>query len=106
MLGGRPVLARIIEVLKSLEFVKKVCVSTDDLEIQKITIQSGAETGELRAKELSDDYADFITLIRKDVPRFAGDSEDILFALPTAALIQKNTIVKLLRYIRNHLLNY
>ena len=89
LLGGRPVLARIIEVLKSLEFVKKVCVSTDDLKIQEIAIQSGAETGELRAKELSDDYVNFITLIRKDVPRFAGDSEDILFALPTAALIQK-----------------
>jgi CMP-N-acetylneuraminic acid synthetase len=89
LLVGRPVLARVIEVLKSLEFVEKVCVSTDDLEIQKIAIQSGAETGELRAKELSDDYVDFITLIGKDVPRFACDSEDILFALPTAALIQK-----------------
>jgi len=54
LLGGKPVLARVIEVLKSLEFVKKICVSTDDLEIQKIAIQSGAETGELRAKELSE----------------------------------------------------
>jgi len=89
LLGGKPILARVIEVLKSLEFVKKVCVSTEDLKIQEIAIQSGAETGELRAKELSDDYVDFITLIRKDVARFAGDFTDILFTLPTAALVQK-----------------
>jgi CMP-N-acetylneuraminic acid synthetase len=89
LLGGRPVLARVIEVLKSLEFVEKVCVSTDDIEIQKKDIKSGAETGELRAKELSNDYVDFTILIGKDVARFAGDFTDILFTLPTAALVQK-----------------
>ncbi len=89
-LGGKPIVAHVIETAKSLDFIRKVCVSTDDTEIQDIVIKYGAETGALRASKLADDYVDCVTLIKEDVPRFVNDSEDFLMILPTAALVQVN----------------
>ena len=89
-LGGKPIVAHVIETVKSLDFITKVFVSTDDTEIQDIVIKYGAETGALRASKLADDYVDCVTLIKEDVPRFVNDSEDFLMILPTAALVQVN----------------
>lgn len=89
LLGGKPIIAHVIETAKSLDFIRKVCVSTDDLEIQNIAAEYGAETGNLRASELADDFVDCITLVKEDVPRFANETNDLLMILPTAALVQK-----------------
>ncbi len=90
LLGGKPIIAHVIETIKSLDFISNVCVSTDDIEIQDIAIKYGAETGALRIPKLADDFVDFITLVKEDVPRFANNTNDILMILPTAALVQKD----------------
>lgn len=88
-LGGKPIIAHVIETAKTLDFISNVCVSTDDLEIRNIAAEYGVETGDLRAPELADDFVDCITLVKEDVPRFANETNDLLMILPTAALVQK-----------------
>ncbi len=90
LLGGKPIITHVIETVKSLDFISKVCVSTDDREIRDIGIKYGAETGDLRGSELANDFVDFITLVKEDVPRFAAESNDLLMILPTSALVQKS----------------
>ena len=89
LLDGKPIIAHVIETVKTLDFIRKVCVSTDDKEIQGLARKYGAETGELRASELAGDFVDCRTLILKDAPRFTGNTKDLLMILPTAALVQK-----------------
>jgi len=89
LLGGKPVIAHVIETAKSLDFVDAVFVSTDDTSIQKIATEWGAKTKDLRDEKLSEDHVDFISLIRGDVQRFVDDDEDLLFILPTAVLVEK-----------------
>jgi N-acylneuraminate cytidylyltransferase len=89
-LGGRPVIAHVIETLRSLEFIRAVHVSTDDPAIAEVAAASGAVCLDFRAPELSDDTAGFAVLIHRDIDRFAahnGDDRDVLFALATAALV-------------------
>ncbi len=90
MLGGKPIIAHVIETLRSLDFISAVHVSTDDAEIKAVAERHGAVCLDLRAPGLSDDSAGFIDLIRDDVPRFVaahGGDTEVLFALATAALV-------------------
>ncbi|MBL8022474.1 MAG: acylneuraminate cytidylyltransferase family protein [Leptospirales bacterium] len=94
LLGGKPVIVHVIDTLRSLSFIEKVCVSTDDEEIASIVRNAGAETLELRSPALSNDTASFLDLIREDVPRFlklARDQDQFLFVLATSALIPAST---------------
>ena len=88
-LGGEPILARVIQNLRALDFLSAIYVSTDDSEITQIATAAGAQCLEPRSAELSNDAAGFMELIRDDVPRFVrhnGD-EEVLFVLATAALV-------------------
>ena len=89
LLDGKPVIAHVVETVRSLAFVDNIYVSTEDPEIQSIAEALGIETRELRKASLANDNASFMDLIRKDVPRFAENSKDLLFVLPTAALAKK-----------------
>ena len=97
-LDGVPVLARVLRVLKQLDFVTKACVSTDDLEIAEIAAKEGALTLELRAGNLSDDHTSVVDLLKQDVPRYLTacgldrDTADVLIVLPTAALLKSETL--------------
>jgi len=89
-LNGKPVIARVIENLRSLEFLSAIYVSTDDPEIAAVAQASGAKYLGPRAPELSNDKAGFMDLIRDDLPVFmkaGGGDEEVLFVLPTAALV-------------------
>lgn len=92
-LGGKPVLGHVLDALRPLSFLEAVCVSTDDLEIRRVAEDFGAVTLEPREAELSDDHATFMTLLRRDVPRFLRHhgkdpaSSEILWVLSTAALV-------------------
>lgn len=88
-LGEKPIIAHVIQTAQKLSFIDRVCVFTDDKEIQKVTSNYGAETGDLRVSELAGDFVGLMDLIKKDVFRFAGDADDLLLILPTAALVQK-----------------
>jgi pseudaminic acid cytidylyltransferase len=88
-LDGRPIIAHVIENLNQLSCISQICVSTDDEEIRKIAERCGAMTLDLRDPTLSGDHITFMDLIRGDIPRFTtvNHSKEILFVLPTAALI-------------------
>src|SRR4051812_1600267 len=89
-LHGKPVLARVIENLKPLEFLSAIYVSTDDPEIAELAQKIGAKYLKARAPELSNDKAGFMDLIRDDLPNFMtaeGGDDEVLFVLPTAALV-------------------
>jgi len=90
LLDGKPVIAHVIQCLRSLEFLSAVYVSTDDVEIAAVAESVGARTLALRTPALSNDTAGFMDLIRCDLPRYIsaenGDVE-VLFALATAALV-------------------
>jgi pseudaminic acid cytidylyltransferase len=90
MLDGKPVIGHVIDIIKQLNFIAKICVSTDDPEIQNIAIKHGAATGALRKQELGGDFVGFINLLREDVARFAEADDDLLFVLPTAVLVREN----------------
>ena len=88
-LGGEPILARVIQNLRALDFLSAIYVSTDDGEIIQVATAAGAQCLEMRSPELSNDVAGFMELIRDDLPRFVRHSgdEEVLFVLATAALV-------------------
>jgi pseudaminic acid cytidylyltransferase len=89
-LNGKPVIARVVESLRPLDFLSAIYVSTDDPEIAAVAQASGAKYIGPRAPELSNDKAGFMDLIRDDLPHFMkaeGGDEEVLFVLPTAALV-------------------
>lgn len=89
-LGGKPIIAHVIETLRSLPFLSRVYVSTDDQEIRRIAEGCGAQCLAPRDASLADSQSGFTDLIRRDIPRYIeannGDYE-VLFALATAALV-------------------
>ncbi|MEK9969919.1 MAG: hypothetical protein VW600_12345, partial [Ferrovibrio sp.] len=88
-MDGRPVITHVIDTLKSLDFISKVYVSTDDSAIADIATAAGALCLGPRAAELANDKAGFAELIHQDIPRHVkhcGDGQ-VLFALATAALV-------------------
>jgi pseudaminic acid cytidylyltransferase len=89
-LGGLPILARVVETLKTLDFLSGVYVSTDDSNVREVAERSGAISLEPRSSLLSDDKAGFIDLMHHDLDRFAennGSEREVLFVLATAALV-------------------
>jgi pseudaminic acid cytidylyltransferase len=97
LLGDRPVLAHVIEAIRTSGVAEAVCVSTDDQEIRNLAESSGAIVLEPRSKRLSGDRATFMDLLRQDVPRYVEHfgipprQAGILFALATAALVGPET---------------
>ena len=57
LLAGKPLIAYAIQTAKESRFINRVIVSTDDDEIARIAIQSGAEVPFMRPAELSGDTA-------------------------------------------------
>jgi len=94
-INGKPIIAYTIESLIKLDFIDKVYVSTDDLEIRDVAESFGAICLELRSLNLANDSAGFIDLIKKDLNRFCDDSksEEVLFVLATAALVPSSIYI-------------
>jgi len=89
-LGGLPVIGHVLRTLTKLDFIDRVHVSTDDLEIAEIAESFGADCLGLREEGLASDAPGFIDLIRQDIPRYAkanGGDDEVLFVLATAALV-------------------
>ncbi len=70
LLGGRPVLTRVIESLRGLDFLEAVCVSTDDPKIKQIAERAGATVLSLRSKALSGSHPGLGDLLKRDMPRY------------------------------------
>lgn len=93
MLGGRPVLSRVVDSLRGFRPARAVCVSTEDARIAHIARAAGAAVLKPRLKSLSGDRVLFNELLQKDVPRhlkhfgIRDDEAVVLFVLATAALV-------------------
>ena len=89
-LGGRPVLAHVLQTLQKVPGLTDVFVSTDDPAIARVAETNGARWLGPRDPELSNDKAGFIDLIHRDIPRHAdaaNAARDVLFVLALAALV-------------------
>ena len=96
-LFGKPIIYYVIENLKKLNFIDEIYVSTDSMKIQKKVIKYGAKCDFLRSKNLSNDKAGFPDLIKNDLPKYIElqkNDKEILFVLPTAAMVSKNIFNK------------
>ncbi|WP_417845200.1 cytidylyltransferase domain-containing protein [Thalassospira povalilytica] len=95
LLGGKPIVAHVIEQVLQLTFVTDVFVSTDDAEIKDVAESFGAQCGALRDPCLSNSKAGFIDLIKQDIPRYCREAEDdeVLFCLATAALVPSEVYI-------------
>ena len=102
-INGKPVISYVIQNLKKLKFVNEIYVSTDSIKIQKIVKKLGATCDFLRSKKLSNDKASFNDLIKEDLPKFIrlqNEDKNILFVLPTAALVSKKIYSKGYNYFK------
>lgn len=96
-LDGKPIVLHVIEILKSIEWIDTICVSTDDQEIITVSENAGAICLGFRDESLSNDFCGFKELLKQDIFRFEKHlqlSKDycVLFVLPTAALINQDIL--------------
>lgn len=92
MLDGIPIIVHVLNILKKSLLFDAICVSSDDNSILEIAENNGAITLGPRDESLSDDYCDFLRLVKEDIPRFEkhlnlGVDYEFFMVLPTAALI-------------------
>ncbi len=101
-LGGKPLIAYVIEALKKSMVVQRVIVSTDDTKIREVALRCGAEAPFLRPKKLAQDTTptspviqhtllwleknenyipDYVVLAQPTEPFLRPEHVDSLFAL-------------------------
>ncbi len=101
IMNGKPLIAWTIEAAKKCEFVDKVVVSTDSLQIREVSNLYGAETPFLRPKELSDDSALSIDVVLHAIQNF-NDYEYVCMLQPTSPLRTEIEIEKAFKMLLKH----
>lgn len=95
-IGGVPLIQRAIRACLDSGVVDHIFVSTDDLEIAELASDMGVKVRNLRLKELSDDHADIIPVIKHalaEAEQETGrDFERLLFTDPTTPFRTAETI--------------
>jgi CMP-N-acetylneuraminic acid synthetase len=86
-LAGKPLIVHSIDVALALPRVRKVVVSTDDLEIAAVARQAGADVPFMRPAELATDTASEWLAWQHAIQtlRAAGEKIDVLLSLPATA---------------------
>ena len=74
---GKPIIAYSIETALKSGCFDRVIVSTDDDEIAMIARQYGAETPFIRPKELSNDFAGTLSVIKQAIEWFEAQGEQV-----------------------------
>jgi len=85
-LCGKPLIAWSIEEAKKSEYIDKIIVSTDSIEIAEITKRYGAEVPFLRPGELATDTAKSIDVIKHAIRFFKDEYKIIIILQPTSPL--------------------
>jgi N-acylneuraminate cytidylyltransferase len=87
-LAGKPLIAWTIEEALKSEFISKVVVSTDDIEISEISKKYGAEVPFIRPDHLSSDEASSVDVVKHVIDYYKATSERffdyILLLQPTS----------------------
>ena len=92
---GKPMIAWTIEKLKQCKIIDEIIVSTDSLEIKKISETYGATVPFLRPKKLSDDFTTTSAVIKHSLEWYLGNNEMpslVLTIYPTAVLVPAEKI--------------
>lgn len=88
---GKPIIAYAIKLALESKLFDKVFVSTDSKDIANISIKYGASIHSLRPKQLSDDFATTIDVIKYEINNLSLNSDDIICCIyPTTPLLQYN----------------
>ena len=98
LFDGRPIISYPIEAALESELFDCVMVSTDDENIARIAIESGAQVPFLRSPENSDDYAGLAEVLIEVIDNMTSatgkEFSTVCCILPTAALISAATLKK------------
>lgn len=89
-LDGRPLILHVIENLMQSKNINQIGVSTDSTEISDL-FKNNSEVSilDLRKDKLANDSANFMDLIKEDLPRYCEffNEKNFIFCLPTAVLV-------------------
>jgi CMP-N-acetylneuraminic acid synthetase len=77
LLAGKPLIAYAIETALASDFIDRVIVSTDDLEIAEVARNFGAEVPFMRPSELSQDDSPEWLAWRHVIQKMSGDTDQI-----------------------------
>lgn len=89
---GIPLIARSIKTALEAEIFDEVIVSTDDAQIAEISLKYGAKTPFMRDKNLSDDYATSVDVIRDACIKMGDKFDTICCLYATTPLINSEIL--------------
>lgn len=95
LVGGRPLVARTVELARSVPGIDRVIVSTDSPRIAGTARRAGAETPFVRPARLSDDRSATVDVIRHAIEFVEGDGTtvDVVVTLqPTSPFCTPETV--------------
>ncbi len=94
---GKPIISYSIQAAIQSELFDEIMVSTDDLEIEEVAKQFGANVPFIRSKDNSNDFATLSDVIKEVIESYKSigkEFENVCCILPTAPFITKKKIVK------------
>lgn len=104
---GKPLIAYSIEAALKSGCFDRVVVSTDDIEIAKISKEYGAEIPFFRPDSVSDDFATTLDVIKHAINELSIENTDIVCCLyATAPLIQITDLQGALKLLTDDELDY
>jgi len=77
LMAGKPIITLAIENIIKTNFFDEIIVSTDDPNIAKIAMNSGASVPFIRPKNLSDDFSNTIDVMNHSVNYIQGEYENV-----------------------------
>lgn len=89
---GKPMIVWSIEAALKSDCFDKVVVSTDDQEMAEVAIAHGAEVPFLRPKELADDYAGTMPVIRHAIEQVGGSPSFVCCLYATAPFVTQQSL--------------
>jgi len=95
--NGKPMIAYSIETALKSNFFDRVIVSTDDQEIAAVAKGYGAEVPFMRPKELADDYAGTLPVIKQAIEWFDNNDQsptEVCCLYATAPFVQIESLQK------------
>ena len=85
-LAGKPLIAWTIDEAKKSNFIDKLIVSTNSVKIAEISKKYGAEVPFIRPKELANDTADSMSVLKHSIEFFKNEYDYVLLLQPTSPL--------------------
>lgn len=102
LLAGKPLIAWTIEAALESEYIDKVVVSTDSIQILDTAKRFGAETPFLRPKELALDESATVDVINHCIDFYGKETYDLIILLqPTSPLRSQQDIDSAFEYYGN-----